>query len=163
MKSQTYKIKTTNDYRSGREIYFLEVHESDDENNDFDETEECVYTVTFEIDPDRYSVYYLYLEYDSNVVPDRLNNFPSLEQAELYCKQQFYHYTDSFPFVSNGKYSSSYHPDGSRPEVDLTHTEPHEYILQRKEELLDGESWLVIVGDDFIKGHSLGDCDIWEN
>lgn len=150
MATLNLKMWTYDDYREGRNLYWC-----DEDGNHPDEEKESVYDVEFPVEPDKYSVFHLELLYDDQPEPTLLRSFENYKDAELYAKQQYYHFSDNFPFVTTGL-TCAYHPKGDRPEISVEGTEREIVETNR-----DSYNFILIVATNHIEGHSLGPFDIW--
>ena len=108
--TRTFGIRYVDDYRSGPQLRckeFLNEQEQTDEWDDY---------VDFTLSDARFHVYKMNPEKCDK--PNLVRSFDTLDQAQLYVKQQYKLVTGDFPFVPNG-YNEAYHPTGGRPEISM--------------------------------------------
>jgi hypothetical protein len=131
-----------------KEIFDIEDYEKDseDENN--------YHYVDFLINQN-YRVYYLETgSYDTEL----LKEFPILQEAIVYAKQQYFLFTGNFPFIVNSELKNPYKLNGLRIQVPI----PKRMKLAINSISDKHNEYLIIISDKHFESHSLDRCAIWD-
>jgi len=149
-------VTHTNDYREGPKLWIVQGLPSDDESGNLEDRDTYGVELTL---PDRENYHVFQLSLDLGFYDEKLlRTFTSIEEAILYSKQQFYLFTGEYPFISNGKVTSGYHPMGERVNVETSNIE---------DEICDitgyGNRYLIIIkSNNEIRSYSLDYSAIWD-
>lgn len=152
--TRKFKVWYSSDYRDG-----VQLHEAEFLDGEYEDhpplSEEDIYNIEFQVEDEKNLVFYFEILYDNELDLILLKKFDNLSDAVLYSKQQYYHITKDFPFITTGM-TSAYNPTGNRDSVSLENS-------KRNIGELDSNSYvfIIIINDTHFEGHSLGNFDIW--
>jgi hypothetical protein len=141
-------VETNNDYRSGQRIKGEIVSE------DVEEKDDCSLYFNCNVNSKTYKVYQLMdLTQYPNPSVKFLKEFNDVNQANIYSKQQFCHYTGTDPFIASDM-TLGYKSTGNRPDVDLKDSTCD--VDCTKE-----DSYIFIIRDDYFCGNALNPFIEW--
>lgn len=176
LKKETYFVLHTNDYRSGPELYYIKQDEQNkeeeedgfviDEDNGSTECDneniEKEYLdgeyVEFEFSKEKFTVYRLMLYIGDYQLKKLHDGFTNIDDAYLFCRQQYYLYSGDFPFISNGKSDSACHPLGERERVDIPDDAK---CLLDEGESYECSDYLIVISNNFFRDYSLNPYSVW--
>ena len=163
------KFTNTNDYRSGPVLYLKKLDEIKKRKRNNQS-----YVSTLSYKKDRFQVYMIYFEIEMQ--KRKLKRFLTSKSAENYCEKQFallwgkeeccsddgkYSFIQG-PFVCNGDFNEYYHPNGERSMIRVgIDEEPNKKLKEIAKELGDNDTYLVIIGKNYLKSHSIDPNCVW--
>jgi hypothetical protein len=157
-----FKVDWCDDYREGP---FMRVWPEKDANSNSDEEEEsdestdCMDRITLKYQPERYRVYLAVLSVDVCHI-QILRSYEERESVEKFAERQYYALNHEAPFRSNGETTSAGHPQGER-----VFRYKHRRRLAWNKDLIeddDNSALLVIDGGGSVTTYSLDYNSVWE-
>lgn len=151
-----FLVKHIDDYRSGPRLEFIELPNSEIDDEEQEKLlEDDFFEAEFELPDVRYHVFHLSIDYcQGNTY--LLKSFDNKNDAVLYAKQQYTLFTGDCPFISNG-ITVGYHPNGNRPEINI---EGIDCDIVNDDD--DTHDYITIISHDYFESHSLNPFTIWQ-